>query len=173
MWQCAGIAEKKNELVLPDALQLTIRSEPPADVASLIFAMDVFAGRKNTYVICFPKTSSDGIATLSAADFRGQFRDHLESGLMDYDGTIESADQHVRLQLLDPAAFRRNIAALRALPLLPHEREQWRSREEQIEYVLSCRNAEFEYSAQRSRYVLIPPDGHIEALVKYNAGSGT
>ena len=161
-----GVTEKGRHLVLADTIQLTVCSQMPGDLAGLIFAMDVFAGHKNPYVIYFPKTSSAGIATLSAADIRGQFRDCQESGMMDYDGTIESADQHVRLHLLDLAALRKNIAALRALPLLPHERTRWRSRDEQIEYALCCRNAEFEYVAPRSRFVLISPDGRIEALVR-------
>jgi hypothetical protein len=93
-----GDGELGATMNLPDVIELIVKADSPTDLSGLVFSLVVTSGRKNKYWICFPKTSKEGMAELSANDFRGQFEDHSESGLMDYDGTIESASQRAGIE---------------------------------------------------------------------------
>jgi hypothetical protein len=64
------------------------------------------------------------VAVLGADDFRGQFADHFEMGLIDYNETIENAGQQMTLALFDHANLAKHRANLAAWPLLHHERSE-------------------------------------------------
>ncbi len=66
-------------------------------------------------------------------------------GLMDYDGSIESANQVVEISLFDPTWLIENKKLAMAWPLLKHEKTKWKSREEQYNSMTSCRNKEFSF----------------------------
>ncbi len=149
---------------LPDRITIQLQCDQSDALGDLIVKMTVYAGTKNLYHIYFPKTDPYGRAELTADEFRGQFADHWEQGLMDYNGTGESASQHVKLELFDPANMRANLESLSAWPLLKNEAKRWASRREMIEYFLSCRNGFFR-SARRSRLVEIPADGALSFTV--------
>lgn len=150
-------------MTLPAEICLQVGCLGNADLSELIFQLTVHSGTKNPFHISFPKTNSKGLAVLSADDFRGQFADHFEMGLMDYNGTIETADERVTLALFDPANMAKNRANLAAWPLLRHERSQWRSREGRLEYFLSTRNDLFVFSPQK---IVLPTDGMISITIE-------
>jgi len=133
---------------LPVSVELLIICDQSVGIENLIVGMEVTAGRKNPFRIYFPKSDSLGKARLTDADFRGQFTDHYESGLMDYDGSIESAHDRIRLHLFDPEMMRGSMDTVQAWPLLRHERAKWKSRQEVIDYFLSCRNNLFKAKQQ-------------------------
>jgi hypothetical protein len=128
---------------IPEQIRVRIECETDCDLSSLIVELTVRAGRKNPYRIYFPKTDSSGTATLTRDDFVGQFRDHWEAGLMDHDGTPETADSVVRVGLYDPTWSRENPDAALAWPLLKHESLEWSSRQEQYLYRTTTRNTDY------------------------------
>jgi hypothetical protein len=125
---------------LPNTLTVRAKGTPGMDVSGIIFELTVASGTKNPYHIIFPKTDARGVARLSSEQFRGQFEDHWENGLMDYNGTVDSAIPTIIVQLLEKSRIRHNLHILRALPLLKNERQWWSSREEKLQYCLSYRN---------------------------------
>jgi hypothetical protein len=131
---------------LPGLIKIHATGE--GNLAGIIFIIRVTAGTKNKYSIAFPKTDTSGTALLSEDEFRGQFEDHLEAGLMDYNGTVESADPTVTVCLLDKSRIESNLDLLRAWPLLKNDKKRWRSREEKIQYWLTCRNDLFDISGK-------------------------
>ena len=121
-------------------LELEVTSNDAAPLADLIVGMRVTSGTKNPYHIYFPKTDPAGRSLLDRAAIVGQFKDHWEQGLMDFNGTLESASQTVTLFLFnagDPHAF---LANALAWPLLKHEQTVWASRQDWADYFLSCHN---------------------------------
>ena len=126
---------------LPSTIKLIVKGEPSSDVSNLIFSLVVTSGHKNKYHIHFPKTSSKGIAELTCEDFKGQFEDHWESGLMDYDGTLESANQEAEIELFNKEQFERSLSTDLAWPLLKNEKGKWKSRKEVADHFLSCGNS--------------------------------
>ena len=64
-------------------------------------------------------------------------------GLMDYNGTPETADPVVEVSLFDPSWLIENRKLALAWPLLEHEKERWVSREEQYNYMVNNRNSQF------------------------------
>jgi hypothetical protein len=137
---------------LPGSIELHVICNQDEGLEDLIVGMEVAAGRKNPFRLFFPKTDSFGKAQLAAEDFRGQFMDHFETGLMDYDGSIESAREEVGLQLFNPEMMRASMDIVRAWPLLKYERTKWKSRQQVIDYFLSSRNNLFRADQQ---YALI------------------
>jgi len=136
---------------LPAHIDLQVVCDIESDLSNIIVEIEVSSGRKNPYHIYFPKTTSDGRARLTAEDFRGQFEDHWEAGLMDYNGSIESAHPVVTLRLFSTEGMLQSIGLVQVWPLLKYESRKWRSREEMIEYFLSCRNGEFHAAPQRAK----------------------
>jgi len=128
---------------IPEEIRVRVECDDEADLSGLIVELTVTSGHKNSYRIDFPKTDDSGATTLTRDDFVGQFEDHWEVGLMDYNGTPETADAVVQVALFDPAWSLENADAAMAWPLLAHERAKWSSREEQYRYRTSTRNAEF------------------------------
>ena len=128
---------------LPEDIVLKIEANGNNDLSGVIVQMKVKAGRKNPYFICFPKTDRDGLARLSKRDFVGQFKDHWEMGLMDYNGTPEDADPEVEVSLFDPSWLIENKKLALAWPLLEHEKQRWASREQQYNYMVNNKNSRF------------------------------
>jgi hypothetical protein len=128
---------------LPPQIDLQVKGTPHISLEDIIVEMTVISGTKNPFHILFPKTADDGSCSISAHDFVGQFTDHYAMGLMDYNGSIASAAQVVAIRLFDPAQLSASIEQVKAWPLLPHESTKWKSREEVIRYLLSCRNLLF------------------------------
>lgn len=128
---------------IPERMTVHVVRTDDADLSGIIVELTVTAGRKNPYRIYFPKTDSSGVAVLMRDDFIGQFTDHWEAGLMDHNGTPESADSTVRVGIYDPSWSMENRDAALAWPLLSHERTKWSSRDEQYRYRTSSRNPEF------------------------------
>jgi hypothetical protein len=155
-------------MTLPSIIALKVDCREGGDLSGLIFQMRVTAGTKNLFYICFPKTSVDGTTSMTAEDFRGQFADHYEMGLMDYNGTVETAGDLVGIMLFDPRPMIKHREELLHWPLLKHERTVWGSRRERMDYFLSCRNREFYFFEESVR---IPEDGVIRLTVGRRVGA--
>ncbi|MEW6515747.1 MAG: hypothetical protein AB1439_02415 [candidate division FCPU426 bacterium] len=125
---------------LYDELVLRVKSNKKCDLGDLIVIMKITAGTKNPYYIEFPKTDKNGFAILKKEELIGQFEDHLEMGLMDYNGTIESAKNTVEISLVDTDKLMKNKKEFLTWPLLTHEKKIWKTRKEELEYRLSSRN---------------------------------
>ena len=128
---------------LPEKIYLEIKSKKETELEDLIVQLNVRSGRKNPYHIFLPKTDKDGRAIISKDDFKGQFEDHYGTGLMDYDGSIETAKPEVEVSLFDPAWMIENKKLALAWPLLKNEKPKWKSRQEKYNYMISCRNPKF------------------------------
>jgi hypothetical protein len=124
-------------------LILQVKSNKKCDLSDLIVMMKISAGTKNPYFISFPKTDKYGSSILRKEEIIDQFMDHLEMGLMDYNGTIENANNIVEVHLLDTEKLLKNKKELLSWPLLTHERKTWKTREEELKYRLSSRNKMF------------------------------
>ena len=128
---------------IPLRLELALASDEVMPPAGLIVGMRVSAGTKNPYHIFFPKTDDSGRTALDKSAVIGQFKDHWEEGLMDFNGTLESAPQTAAFFLFNVRDFKANLKTVLAWPLLTHEKTVWASRAEKVEYFLSCRNAKY------------------------------
>jgi hypothetical protein len=147
---------------IPLRLELTLVSNEAMPPAGLIVGMRVSAGTKNPYHIFFPKTDATGRTALEKSEVVGQFKDHWEEGLMDFNGSIESAAQAVTFFLFDVRDFKANLKTALAWPLLAHEKTIWASRTEKAEYLLSCRNAQYRLPETTLE---IPQDGLLQLQV--------
>ena len=134
------------KMVLPEIIHINVLSKNQIELHDLIFEIKVISGTKNNYHIFFPKTDRNGKAKLLKSDFIGQFTDHYEMGLMDYNGTIETANSKVEVCLYDPKWLNENPLLALAWPLLKNEKEKWRNRQEQYDYFISSRNSIFYFN---------------------------
>lgn len=125
---------------LDSDLSITVVDQSGGPVAELLVEFEVSTGVKNPYFIQFPKTDSAGKARLSPRDLDGQWRDHWESGLMDYSGTVADASPLVRMRLFDVSGLKANRENALRWPLLSHERTKWGTRSEAFEYMASSSN---------------------------------
>ena len=121
-------------------VQLCVICDGEPDLSDIIVELHLQSGTKNPYYIGFPKTDPDGRASLSRAEVVGQFEDHWESGLMDYNGDLDTANPIVTVHLPDLPPSQSDLDALRAWPLLKNERKRWTTREDMIQECLTCRN---------------------------------
>jgi hypothetical protein len=128
---------------LPPRIDLRARCAEAADLSGLIFRMQITAGTKNPYGIFFPKTDELGQTRLTAEEIEGQFSDHWEEAAMDYNGSLEEANELVTIKLWDRAQLRAKYEELLSWPLFVHQRTRWRSRREYQDYMVSCRNNNF------------------------------
>ena len=128
---------------VPNELLLRVTCPTSADLKDLIVQLRVKAGTKNPYVIYFPKTSGNGTAVLTATEFSGQFTDHWQAGLMDYNGSLEEAEPRVEVSLYDAAWIRSHQYESLAWPLLPHEKTKFESRRAAYDYMRWNRNDGF------------------------------
>ena len=130
----------------PEKTTLQIVSDSPGDLDGLIILIKVRSGTKNPFYIEFPKTDWQGAAELTQEDFVGQFMDHFEKALMDYNGTIESAEPIVEVFLFDPSWSINNKQLALAYPLFKHEATKWKTRKEEYNNRITCRNLEYSAS---------------------------
>jgi hypothetical protein len=107
--------------------------------------MQISAGYKNPYSIFFPKTDARGHTPLTAKDIEMQFTDHWEMALMDYNGSLEDANELVTIHLWDPRPLREDPEQVLAWPLFSYEQTRWQSRREWYDYMTSYRNDEFTF----------------------------
>jgi len=128
---------------LPEIIELKIVSGDANDLSNLIVTMKIKSGRKNPYYIRFPKTDEGGSTSLVKNDLIGQFKDHWEEAVMDYDGTLETAKPVVEFSLFDSTWLEENKNAALSWPLLKHEKEKWQSRQELYDYLTSSNNRKF------------------------------
>jgi len=145
---------------LPATVDISVTDRAGIPLPDLILGMRISSGTKNSYHVYFPKTDSEGHSSLSADDIAGQFKDHWEEGLMDYNGTLETAAQEVQLFLLDVTNIRSNQSAFMAWPLLIHEKTVWASRQEMLDYFLSSVNERY---SMKELPAVIPSDGKLQA----------
>jgi hypothetical protein len=132
-------------MTLPPQIELRARCAEADDLSGIIFRMQITAGYKNPYSICFPKTNEGGHTQLTAKEIEMQFTDHWDMALMDYNGSIEEANELVTIHLWDPRPFREHPDDVLAWPLLAYERTRWNSRRDWFGYMASCRNDEFTF----------------------------
>jgi hypothetical protein len=128
---------------LPKKINVQLVSDSPINLDGLIVMLKVKSGTKNPYYIQFPKTNLQGVAQLTQEDFIGQFMDHFEEALMDYNGTIESAEPIVEISLFDPTWTMKNKKLALAYPLFKHEATKWKTRKAEYNNRITCRNLEF------------------------------
>jgi hypothetical protein len=143
-------------------LELAISSNEADPPIGLIVGMRISAGTKNPYRIYFPKTDESGRTTLDKAAILGQFKDHWEEGLMDFNGTLESAGQTATFFLFNVRELQTHLDRAMAWPLFTHEKTVWQSRSEQVSYFLSCCNSQ--YSLPETD-LPIPTDGLLHLQV--------
>ena len=130
-------------MIIPDLIEINIQCKHYSELQDIIIQMVIFSGTKNHYTICFPKTDSFGNSKLYKSDIIGQFEDHYESGIMDYNGTIESASSVVAISLFDDTFFKNNKPLVLAWPLLHNEKRTWQSRKDYYDYLVMNRNSYF------------------------------
>ena len=138
-------------MTLPPQFELRARCADADDLSGIIFEMQITAGYKNPYTITFPKTDSAGHTKLTGEEIRGQFRDHWDMALMDYNGSIEEANDVVTIRLFDPMPLREGYERLLSWPLFAHESTRWHSRREWLDYMASCRNDQFAFGGIATR----------------------
>ena len=134
-----------DRMTLPPQIELRARCADAGDLSGLIFRMQITAGYKNPYGIFFPKTDSAGHTRLTTEDIKGQFTDHWEEALMDYNGSVEDANELVTIHLWDPRPLRQDPEQALGWPLFSYEKTRWRSLREWFDYMASCRNDEFTF----------------------------
>jgi len=132
-------------MTLPPQIELRGRCAEAHDLSGIIFEMQITAGSRNPYTITFSKTDSLGHTKLTREEMAGQFTDHWDMALMDYNGSIEEANDIVTIRLFDPAPLREGYQQLLSWPLFSHESTRWHSRREWLDYMASCRNDQFTF----------------------------
>jgi len=132
-------------MTLSPQIELRARCADADDLSGIIFRMQITAGSKNPHSIFFPKTDAGGHTRLAAKEIEMQFTDHWDMGLMDYNGSLQEANDLVTIHLWDPRSFRQHIDDVLAWPLLSYEKTRWKSRREWFDYMGSCRNDEFTF----------------------------
>jgi hypothetical protein len=80
-----------------------------------------------------------------------QFTDHWDMALMDYNGSLEEANELVTIHLWEPRDFRDHADDVLTWPLFSYEKTHWRSRREWFDYMASCRNDEFTFGGTSIR----------------------
>ena len=128
---------------LPDIITIQVSDPSGQPVPGIIVQLTVKSGNRNTYQILSPMTGRDGLAQITKPEFTGQFEDHWEMGLMDYNGTVESASPEVQVGLFDPTWHMANPEACLAWPLFKNEQARWASRQKQYEALVSCANLQY------------------------------
>lgn len=148
---------------LPDNISVQVLDNSEKGVEGIIVELKVVAGTKNPYTILSSKTDKNGTTQISKSDFIGQFEDHWEMGLMDYNGNIEIANNNIEVYLYNPELALENKDSCMAWPLLKNEIPLWNSRAEKYEYITSCNNSKYK---AKNRTINIGESNNI--IVKVN-----
>src|SRR5262245_56210458 len=112
-------------MTLPPQIELRARCAQAGDLSGIIFRMQITAGYKNPYSIFFPKTDEHGHTQLTTKEIEMQFTDHWDEALMDYNGSLEDANEVVTIHLWDLRSFRQNPEQILGWPLFSHEETRW------------------------------------------------
>lgn len=147
---------------LPQQIDIQVMYDNDRNLEDIIVRMIVHSGTKNPFYIYFPKTNNEGKTSLTADEFKDQFESHYEIGLMDYNGSIETASQVVDLDLHYQDKLYPSLEVARKRGLLGYERLKWKSSDEMIAYFISCRNSKF---STESQSVEIRPNEIIQIMV--------
>ena len=134
-------------MTLPPQIELRARCAEADDLSGIIFRMQITAGYKNPYSILFPKTDERGHTRLTAKEIEMQFTDHWDMALMDYNGSLEDANELVAIHLFEVRPFREHADTILAWPLFSYEETRWSSRREWFDYMASCRNDGFTFDS--------------------------
>ncbi len=157
---------------LPERIEIQVVCDGESNLGDIIVQMTVRAGTKNPFLIYFPKTNKEVKTSITAIDFKDQVDFQYTMGLMDYNGSIETAAQVVSIDLglrfrnksLEDKRF---IEIIRKRSHLQgYERLKWSSSDEMVSYYLSCRNDEFNTKPQS---VEIRPNEIIQFAIGKNA----
>jgi hypothetical protein len=138
-------------MTLPPQIELRAKCVDTDDLSGIIFRMQITAGYKNPYSIFFPKTDSRGHTRLAAREIEMQFTDHWNIALMDYDGSLEDANELVTIHLWDPRSFREHSDEILGWPLSSWQKTRWQSPTEWFDYMASCRNDAFTFAGISTR----------------------
>jgi hypothetical protein len=128
---------------LPSKIDLQVVCAGESNLSDIIARITVHAGSKNPYYIYFPKTNNDGRTSISADEFMEQFDSHYEIGLMDYNGSFETASQVVDIDIHYQNFLYPSLDIAYKRPLLEYEKHRWQSSKEMIAYYLSCQNDKY------------------------------
>jgi hypothetical protein len=126
---------------LPAKIEIQVICNGENNLGNIIVRMIVRAGTKNPFLIYFPKTNKQGKTFITALDFIDQVNSQYEMGLMDYNGSIETASQVVGIDLrYQDIADKRYLSG--------YDRLKWASIDEMNSYYRSCRNDKFSTKPQ-------------------------
>ncbi len=151
---------------LPEKIDIQVVCDGESNLDDIIIQMTVLAGTKNPFLIDFPKTNKEGKTSITAVDFKDQVDVQYEMGLMDYNGSIETASQIVSIDLDSRYKNKLFIEISRKGYLNGYERLKWASSDEMISYYLSCRNDKFYTKPQSAE---IRPNEIIQFILNKNA----
>ncbi len=84
---------------LPQRLIFKLYAMVRINLGDVIVRMTVRAGTKNPFLIEFPKTNKEGKTSITAIEFKEQVDFQSAMGVMDYNGSIETASQVVSIDL--------------------------------------------------------------------------
>jgi hypothetical protein len=112
-------------------------------LGNIILQLKIKAGTKNDYYIFFYKTNIQGESCLHKSDIYEQFKVNQEIFMMDYNGTIETANPIVEISLLEIELFRKSLSIIRTLGLSSYDKKLWNNIDEKIDYFLSSDNDKF------------------------------
>lgn len=138
---------------LPERIDIQVVCDGEGNLGDIIVQMTVRAGTKNPFLIYFPKTNKEGKTSITDIDFKDQVDFQITMGLMDYNGSIETASQVVSIDLGLPyrdksPEDKRFLEIIRKSHLQGYERLKWLSSDEMVSYYLSSRNDEFNTKPQ-------------------------
>jgi len=137
---------------LPEIISFNVVDKSKQPIEGIIVEIKVYSGTKNPYIILSPKTDISGKAEITKTNFIGQFEDHWEMGLMDYNGTIQEAKSKADVYLFNPEWTINNKESCLAWPLLKNEQPLWSTREEQYNYLTSCKNQKYKANKQKVNF---------------------
>lgn len=137
---------------LPDKISFNVVDKTKQPIEDIIVEIKVYSGTKNPYIILSPKTDLSGKTEITKDNFIGQYEDHWEMGLMDYNGTIQEAKPKADVYLFNPEWSINNKDSCLAWPLLKNEQPLWNSREEQYNYLISCSNPKYKTNKQKINF---------------------
>ena len=156
---------------LPSQIDIQVVCDDEENLDGLIVQMTVYAGTKNPFLIYFPKTNKEGQTSITAVDFKDQVDFQITIGIMDYNGSIETASQVVsidlglpyRKELLEDKRF---LESIRKSSLQGYEKLKWLSSDEKVSYYLSSRNDKF---IAKPQSVELRPNEIIQFVIRKNA----
>ena len=129
---------------VPQIIAVQVVSAGAADLGNLIVQIKIDPGYRNAYFICLPKTDKAGKSEIRRDDFKGQYEDHFEIGLMDYAGALNQQGPMVEVSLFDDTWVRENKHLALTWPLLTHQKRNWSSRQAHYDHMVSSNNRAFQ-----------------------------